>query len=219
MFHKLVDKVYVINLEKSKDRREGIAAELHRLGCKFEFFKTIDGRKENVKFHKNEIMAHEEGWNQGSAGLVYTTINIIKEAKEKGYKSILIMEDDLVFYPNAYVNVVEALKRLPASWKLFHFAIQNIKSPTPYGLKAIRINAGWSCQAYIIKEELYDEYLEYLELVDRPIDSVTSDFLHPQGFAYAPTSKIIKTVPNVSTIRGEFISLIKKVESLRLKKI
>lgn len=206
MFHKLVDKVYVINLERSKERRKGIAAELHRLGCKFEFYKAIDGRKENVKFHKNEIMANEEGWNQGSAGLVYTTINLIKEAKEKGYKSILIMEDDLVFYPNAYKNVTECLKRLPSYWKLFHFAIQHIKPPTVFGRFAFRINAGWSCQAYIIKEELYDEYLEYLELVDRPIDSVTSEFLHPQGFAYAPTSKIIKTVPNVSTIRGQFIN-------------
>ena len=206
MFHKLVDNVYVINLERSKDRRKGITAELHKLGCTFEFFKAIDGREEKVKYHSNEIMSQQEGWNEGAAGLVYTTINIIKDAKAKGYKSVLIMEDDLIFHPKAYENIKLTLSRLPSNWKLFHFALQHTIPPTMYGMYAYRINGGWSCQAYIIKEEIYDEYLEYLELVDRPIDSVTSDFLHPQGFAYCPTRKIIKTVPNISTIRGEFIN-------------
>ena len=53
--------------------------------------------KKNVEYTNNDANSKYEGWTQGAAGLVYTTINIIKDAKEKGYKSIMIMEDDIVF--------------------------------------------------------------------------------------------------------------------------
>ena len=53
----------------------------------------------------------------------------------------------------------------------------------------------------MINKNVYDEYLEWLELVDRPIDSITSCVIHPRGKSYAPISDLIVTIPNYSTIR------------------
>ena len=206
MFHKLVDKVYAINLRSSKDRRANILHQCHNIGTHFEMVEAINGREENVKWVKNEINSIGDGWTQGAAGLVYTTINIIKDAKEKGYESIMIMEDDIIFKDNAYKEGKKLFNQLPENWELFHLASQNFnKRPRILG-DLIRLTGAWSCQIYVIHERIYDEYLEWLELVDRPIDSITSRIIHPKGKSYASITDLITTVPNYSTIRDKEIN-------------
>jgi hypothetical protein len=58
----------------------------------------------------------------------------------------------------------------------------------------------------MVSERIYDEYLEWLELVDRPIDSITSRIIHPRGKSYASINDLITTVPNYSTIRGTMMN-------------
>jgi GR25 family glycosyltransferase involved in LPS biosynthesis len=202
MFHKLVDKVYAINLKSSEDRRNNIYDQCHKIGTHFELVNAVDGRKENVDWVKNEWNSKYDGWTQGAAGLVYTTINIIKDAKKNNYKSIMIMEDDIVFKPNAYKIASNLFSMLPDDWELFHLAQQNYSPNIPLRYKDLfRLNSSWSCQIYAINENVYDEYLEWLELVDRPIDSITSKVIHTKGNSYSPIIDLIVTLPNHSTIR------------------
>jgi len=202
MFHKLVDKVYAINLKSSESRRNNIMYQCHEIGTHFELVDAVDGRKENVKWVRNDWNGKHDGWTQGAAGLVYTTMNIIKDAKEKEYESIMIMEDDIIFKPNAYKEAKKLFNLLPEDWELFHLASQNYKGrPRRLG-DLVRLTGAWSCQIYMIHERIYDEYLEWLELVDRPIDSITSGVIHPRGNSYAPVTDLITTVPNYSTIRN-----------------
>ena len=206
MFHKLVDKVYAINLKKSADRRANIKAQCHKIGTQFELIEAVDGEAENVEWVNNNVNSKFEGWTQGAAGLVYTTKKIIKEAKEKGYKSIMIMEDDIIFKDNVYKEGKRLFNKLPEDWELFHLASQNYMGvPVRFG-DLIRLTGAWSCQIYMISERIYDEYLEWLELVDRPIDSITSRIIHPKGKSYASITDLITTVPNYSTIRGAMMN-------------
>lgn len=203
MLQRLVDKVYAINLKSSKDRRDNIYNECHKIGTHFKLVEAIDGRKENVKWVKNDWNSKYDGWTQGAAGLVHTTIGIIKEAKAKKYKSIIIMEDDIVFKPNFYKKAKKYFKTLPKDWELFHLAHQNYsRKPLSRVGMLERLEASWSCQIYAINESIYDEYLEWLELVDRPIDSITSQVFHSRGNSYGTIVDLIETVPNYSTIRG-----------------
>jgi GR25 family glycosyltransferase involved in LPS biosynthesis len=202
MFHKLVDKVYAINLKTSEDRRNNIYSQCHKIGTHFELVEAIDGREENVHWVRNEWNSKYDGWTQGAAGLVHTTINIIKDAKKNNYKSIMIMEDDIVFKHNAYKDAKKLFETLPEDWELFHLASQNYSNKIlkRFG-DLVQLKSSWSCQIYMINENVYDEYLEWLELVDRPIDSITSCVIHPRGKSYAPISDLIVTIPNYSTIR------------------
>ena len=202
MFHKLVDKVYAINLPSSEDRRSNIYHQCHKIGTHFELVEAIDGREKDVYWVHNDWNSRYDGWTQGAAGLVHTTIKIIKDAKAKKYKSIIIMEDDIVFKHNAYKESKKLFIQVPKDWELFHFAHQNYSSELLERLGDLRIlKSSWSCQMYAIKESIYDEYLEWLELVDRPIDSITSQVFHPKGNSYSPIQPLIETIPNYSTIR------------------
>ena len=165
-----------------------------------------DGRKEDVEWYNGPYQQDQYGWTQGAAGLAHTTIEIIRDAKLKGHKTILILEDDIIFKDSVTAVVKQCLSKLPPDWEMFHLTATNTKTPRRMGEHLHRLKQAWSCQAYIIHERAYDEYLEWLELVDRPIDSVTSEKFHSKGTCYSPVINQIVTKPNVSTIRGTYIN-------------
>ena len=72
---------FVINLERRPDRLESTKKELDYLGWDFELFKAID---------KNSHV-----------GCTYSHTSILKIAKERGYKEVLIVEDDCTVMPYA----------------------------------------------------------------------------------------------------------------------
>ena len=90
MLNEFFDKVYVINLADAEDRLEDFTKEAVRTGIEFTRVEAIPGSDESVVMNGIE----GEGWNRNAAALAKTTLNIIKDAKLKGYKKIFIFEDD-----------------------------------------------------------------------------------------------------------------------------
>jgi GR25 family glycosyltransferase involved in LPS biosynthesis len=74
-----IDKIIYINLEKRKDRREQIEDELNKFNLSYERFEAIQ----------------TEGFGILGCGLSH--IQVLKIAKERNYKNILIFEDDFTF--------------------------------------------------------------------------------------------------------------------------
>ena len=74
-----IDKIIYINLEKRKDRREEIENELNTFGLRYERFEAIE----------------TPGFGILGCGLSH--LSVLKLAKERQYKNILILEDDFKF--------------------------------------------------------------------------------------------------------------------------
>ena len=70
---------FVVNLERRPDRLESIKKEMDYIGWDYELFKAVD-----LNHHGGCTLSHVE---------------IIKIAKERGYKSVLVIEDDCTFLP------------------------------------------------------------------------------------------------------------------------
>lgn len=77
-----IDKVIYINLESRKDRRENIESELKSLAIDYERFDAIA----------------TPGF--GILGCGVSHLSVIKLAKQRGYKNVLILEDDVHFVLN-----------------------------------------------------------------------------------------------------------------------
>ena len=77
-----IDKIIYINLERRKDRKEHIENELHNYGLNFERYEAIE-----IKV----------GCNQSQVGCNISHLNVLKLARERNYKNILILEDDFTF--------------------------------------------------------------------------------------------------------------------------
>jgi glycosyl transferase family 25 len=73
-----IDKIIFINLEKRKDRLLEIKNELDTFNLQYERFNAIE----------NEY---------GIVGCGYSHLAVLKIAKERNYKNILILEDDFTF--------------------------------------------------------------------------------------------------------------------------
>ena len=70
---------FVVNLERRPDRLEYIQKEMDYMGWEYELFKAVD-----LNSHRGCTLSHTE---------------IIKVAKERGYDSVMVIEDDCSFLP------------------------------------------------------------------------------------------------------------------------
>lgn len=77
-FREKIDGIFYINLDHRTDRRAEIEGELNRFDLKFERFSAIS--------HKI-----------GGVGCGTSHLEVIKLAKKRGYKNVVIFEDDIEF--------------------------------------------------------------------------------------------------------------------------
>lgn len=115
------DKVYVVNLEHDKDKRNSMQSKLNQLNIEFEFYKAVDGSKlENCKLLRFG--------NKGAIGCKCSHMEIFKQAKLEGLSKILILEDDLFFlkdFNNHFNNSYEQLLTVDKEWQVLYFGGTN----------------------------------------------------------------------------------------------
>ena len=114
IFNTLFDNVYVINLEKSIDRKNHIIKEFNRVGIeKYEFFNAVNNdsiqvteliNSDTVKKFPNCFRCNQKRCDCGNNYLTSYQIgnwcsflNIFKDILDKKYNFVLICEDDIVF--------------------------------------------------------------------------------------------------------------------------
>lgn len=194
---KQFDHIYVINLDKRKDRLEKVTKEFEKIGYDFERFSAVDGDEEDLFWEYNLI----PGWNKNAAALSETTIRVLRDAKEKKYDSILICEDDLFFSENAKEYLEEMIMPIDGSWDMYSFGSIHIWNPTVVDSYNIRLNRSQCCHCYAVHSRVYDDYIKLLEYKDRPIDWVTTDYFQIHGRCYGSKIPIAFQKPDYSNIR------------------
>lgn len=197
---KWFDNIYVINLDSRPDRLEKVTEEFNKLSLSFERVSAVDGNTFNLKWVENNNIP---GWTKGAAGLVETTIKILEDAKAKGYKSILICEDDILFSDR--IKEFTDTFKLPdsASWDMFFFGFIHERRPRVITNNIISLRRSYCCHCYAINERVYDEYLEQLKLRNMPIDWVTAGVFQPSGRCLATSKSVVYQKPDYSNIRNQ----------------
>lgn len=167
-----VDGGFYINLDHRTDKNDFMVEQLKKLNL-YEFierysavaaFDTIDYR-----VHDNEKM-----FLLGKA-TSQSHKNIIQIAKDRGYKSVLILEDDALFYENDEYNTLSiielALDELSKidDWEVFflganiHDTVLNLHSE-----HLIKCDCCISTHAYILNNKCFDKILA--NGFDKPFD-------------------------------------------------
>jgi len=88
-------KVYVINMERSKGRRDVIEAQLKKLKLDYEIVNAVDGRQmsdeelEQVALRKNDFM-------KSQAGCMLSHLKVYKRMQEEPDEFALVLEDDVI---------------------------------------------------------------------------------------------------------------------------
>jgi GR25 family glycosyltransferase involved in LPS biosynthesis len=145
--------VFYINLDRRPDRRSEIEEELMQYGIytgytNVERFPAIDTP------------------GKGIVGCTYSHLAVYKLAKERGYKNVLILEDDFVFIKKRE-DVYENLRKLFDSemeYDVCMLAYNNVKSalPTEYDF-LLKIVESQTASGYIVNSSMYDRLIELYE--------------------------------------------------------
>ena len=86
------DKIYVLSLRRSKDRRETVSDRLKAVNIEFEFFDAYDGKVMNFIWNR---LGNNYFKNPNYFACNVSHLAIYNDALSNGYKRILILEDDV----------------------------------------------------------------------------------------------------------------------------
>ena len=145
---RFIEKIFYINLDKRTDRREQIESELAKMGLEGERYPGIS-----------------TPWS-GIIGCGYSHLNVLKLAKERGYRNVLILEDDFEFVVSKE-KMEESLEQLFGFTNdydvlMISYIIQ--KSEEVVGSPFIRkIIDGQTASGYIVNQKYYDVLINLYE--------------------------------------------------------
>jgi len=116
--NKVVDKVYVINLDKDRERMESIGNQLNGLGIKYTRFSAIKGADVRRSKHLSDFC--ETFCTDGMKGCAISHRLIWDDIVTNNYKRVLILEDDAVLSSNFNEELERGWKQVPPNFDLFY---------------------------------------------------------------------------------------------------
>lgn len=184
------DEIYFINLDKRTDRLEKIQREFFSVGISNPI--RIPGIE-----HEN----HAIGCHMAHA-------KIFNDALQEGYDRVLIFEDDLEFFPNAYLNMEKALYYLPPEWEMLYLGI-NMDRFKAFEISdhIARIEGGFATHAYAVRRSLFRKLYEINADTNTVHNDVTySEKIHPYHQCYVTLPLIAGQREDYSDIQGKVMS-------------
>ncbi len=136
------DKIFVITIERAQDRHVQVKKQLE--GLPFDFFYGTD--KKNLQWDKlieekiyddkkaKQLNRHGKGMILGHVACALSHRKLYEHIVEKGYKRVLIFEDDVVPLFGSIPQLSETIEELSPTWEMVYFGYQKYEEPTP-GLK------------------------------------------------------------------------------------
>lgn len=160
------DKVFIISLPESYDRRKLIEGEMKEHGIEYEIFEAT----------KDEV---------GFIGLLKTIKKLFTECLEKGYQNVWVNEDDCTFLcpPVAFIN--EVWPQLPISYHCLYIGLNLLSPPQRISENVLKIGSAYSSHSIVYSREAMRIILTILEQqMDTPFDILLMQHLQPLHECY-----------------------------------
>lgn len=177
MFNQLFDKVYCLNLSSRPERMDIMKHRFNYVGIDYERFNGINGNI--LKYFYRYAPSYFS--NPNYVGCNLSHIAIYQDAIDRGFKRIMIIEDDVRI--NRYSNSIlsEAPDLLEFNWDLLYFAYIPLSDdltrwdygilPIQPGKRTFNAHNMWSLMAYGINEKLMNHMINvYSESFPMEID-------------------------------------------------
>ncbi len=192
----VIDATYCINLPHRADRRRQATAQFEKSGIhqRVIFFDATPGNG----------VERSGGLSDGQAGCCASHLNVLRAAKEAGYRQILVFEDDIVLAPDFPPRFTAALSRCPASfdlcyvgalceaaWGNFLYPLDDLVS---------RIGSVCGTHAYIINMECQPAIEAGLARIQHVIDDWYAREIQSRGNCYGFTPWLGFQAPGYSDV-------------------
>jgi GR25 family glycosyltransferase involved in LPS biosynthesis len=168
------DGTYCINLNRRPDRWEDSLREFNKHGLNVERFEAVDGAKLTGGYAIKETVKGTGDITKGVMGCALSHLGIVEEAKARGLKTVLVLEDDVCFDDKLNEKFFEWVKEMPGSWDMLylggnHNARYATGRVSPHLLRITNTNA---THAYALRDTVFDAIIERLRYIDFPVDII-----------------------------------------------
>ena len=204
------DKIYIINLEHRKDRKDSVIKQLEKEGItNYEFITAINGNDDEISnLFKNIRKNGSKIGTPGHLGCLLSHKKVLMKAKEDNINSFMILEDDIIL-KDGFINRLNSI--LLPDWECIYLS-------APLEEKKMFFN-GWAkhykyctTHAMIIKASLIDYLLQLLENNDDYIDRIYSYTLQKHKKTYLLNDIVLTSDANdtnTSRKNKKFLYMIK----------
>lgn len=228
---KYFDHIYVVNLKHHVEKRLKIAHQLYQRDISFELFDACNGYigepyehyKRYSEIPAGQLRRYPE-YNQreikrgskflesaGAFGYLYSYLKILKDAKSKGYKKFLILEDDIILSNDFEYRLFSFMNSVSTDWKIIQLGASQ------YGWDSVNLNDaeqnGYyypksldTCGSFAIALDcsIVDEMIEAQEAFEAPFDHLPMGEIYERyaGKCYVVYPNIVMPDVGDSSIRG-----------------
>lgn len=176
-----IEKVYIINLDRRMDRMVHMDNLMKSMYIRnWERFKAIRPKTVDItynlysdysKFHKLN-----RKYVKGSVGCKLSHIGVLKLARKKGYKNILILEDDVNFIGNRKFIDMGLREVHNLDWDILYLGLNKARYKPVADLVFIgKVESGMCTHSYIVNGKSYDKIINILEKSHKQIDAEYQD--------------------------------------------
>jgi len=212
--NKYYDKIFVINLEKRKDRWKDISSNLDKFKItNYERFNacSVDNLQDedpnNYKnFRENGVKKHGKKYINGALGCKKSHIEIIKLAKNRKYEKILILEDDILIRDvfDQTINIIhKEIEDLKENFDIILFTGNHQIQPKKSTEHLYRISETYATMAYTLNHNLYDYILDTAVSSGLEIDVYYTKFIYSNKNSYCVIPHVFGHVGGYSDISNK----------------
>lgn len=179
------DAVFLINLDSRPDRLEIADCHLKEQGILYERFPAVKD-------------------DNGIKGLILTMRKLFKLILERGYRNVMILEDDFEFLLPAVPFLKEIIPQLPKDYHCFHLGLNLLTQPKRITSNILRINTSYATHAVCYSREGIEFILPLLmreEIV--PYDILLMKEVQPNETSYATFPMMCTQRTNYSDIENK----------------
>ena len=195
--------IFVINLERNRQRREFALQKLADLGLKGEIFPAVDGKTLDLNELKSkavydDAVAHDKfsrSLSRGEIGCSLSHLRLYKKIVDEDIDTALILEDDAMFVDDVRKQLTGLLGRLPSDSDLVQL-IYECKDHSPIAPGLVRFHSR-SCMpvasaGYLIRKSGARKMLAEGYPVRYPADSFIGRSPRWGTMVYGASPKLVR---------------------------
>ena len=206
-----IDKVFIINLKERTDRKSFMLEQMNRWKISnFEFFEAIKPTIEELNNWNSEYCSHEvnimggikgkfDRYRIGSLGCLKSHYEVIKLSLERGYKNVLILEDDTQFVRN--FNEIHNEISEVENYDMFYLAGSHLGTKQSVTNNVMKIVGTYTTGSYLITEKAMEFFVNNIEGYEKEVDVFFGKELQPRFDCYASINRITKQKSGFSDIQ------------------
>lgn len=187
------DKVYFINLDSRKDRLQSITNQLNHYKIDAERITGIIPEKNPYKISKGELgclLSHKQIWT---------------DALDNNYKSVCVLEDDIIFKDYFPIIFNRFIGQVPDNWDMLYFCGNNFFGLSKIDEYVFKTKGTLTTCSYCIKNTVIKKVIDHIGTdYKKPIDSYLAE-LHASINTYVAVPSITYQMNDFSDIQNKLV--------------